>query len=318
VSKARSPQYPAIGLKEAIEKVRLVYAEDYQNKVPRQILVEHMGYQSLNGKSLGVLSAMAKFGLIEGRADENWVSDLALAIIAHDPGTPERALAIKEAASKPDLFSELDLRFAGGKASDAAIRSYLLTQKFIPAAADTAIRSYRETKQLVEAESGRYDEGTPAAANKPNPMQQPQPSQQSRQQPAVPLGTVEPNTQLEEEPYRVSMTKGGGIEIAARIKSQADADEVIQAINAWKVLLRPVSEAKRPSDRTRNRADELADTGDYPGFADIVYQLDVEGHEDAGELLGTQAAREQLNDRCDQARKAKGLPLSARGIPGQR
>jgi hypothetical protein len=106
---------------------------------------------------LPVLAALNKYGLLEGRGDETRVSDTALAIIAHEPGSPERAEAIKAAAAAPDLFAELDQKFPGGKASDVAIRSYLLTQKFIPAAADAAIRSYRETKQLVESELQGYN-----------------------------------------------------------------------------------------------------------------------------------------------------------------
>lgn len=159
--KARSPGYPAIGLKEAIEKVRLVYNKDYQNRVPKKVVAEHMGYKSLSGASLPILAALGKFGLLEGRGDETRVSDLALAIIAHEPGTPERIEAIKEAAAGPALFEELDEKFQRGKASDVAIRSYLLTQKYLPEAADTAIRAYRETKQLVEDESRGYSPAMP-------------------------------------------------------------------------------------------------------------------------------------------------------------
>jgi hypothetical protein len=156
MAKARSPGYPTIGLREAIEKIKLVYSKDYQNRMPRDVVASHMGYNSLNGKSLGVLSAVAKFGLLEGRGEENRVSDLALEIIAHAPGTPERAKAITEAASHPELFGDLDARFQGGKASDAVLRSYLITKKFIPQAADAAIRAYRETKALVNEETGGY------------------------------------------------------------------------------------------------------------------------------------------------------------------
>lgn len=154
--KARSPEYPVIGLKEAIDKVGAVYAKDYQSKVARVVLAEHMGYKTLNGKSLGVLSACGKYGLLEGRGDDTRVSDLAVTIIAHPAGTPERTVAIKQAAANPELFAELDNRFQGGRVSDQAMRAWMLTQKFIPQAADTAIRSYRETKQLVETESGGY------------------------------------------------------------------------------------------------------------------------------------------------------------------
>jgi hypothetical protein len=156
MAKARSPGYPTIGLREAIEKIKLVYAKDYQNKITREVAAEHMGYRSLNGKSLGVLSAVAKYGLLEGRGDDNRVSDMALAIIAHGPGSPERAKAIAEAAARPELFEVLDTRFPGGKGSEAAIRSFLMTQKFIPQAADMAIRAYRETKELVSEEGASY------------------------------------------------------------------------------------------------------------------------------------------------------------------
>jgi hypothetical protein len=157
MAKARSPQYPSIGLKEAIEKIGAVYKKDYQNKVPRDVVAKHMGYESLHGKALGVLSTLGKYGLLEGRGDESRVSDLAVKIIAHEEGSPERAAAINESALKPELFAEIEKRF-GPKVSDTALRSYLLTQKFIPTAADSAIRAYRETKQLVEAESEGYIE----------------------------------------------------------------------------------------------------------------------------------------------------------------
>lgn len=155
-TKARSPSYPAIGLKEAVEKVSNIYKNDYQNAIPRIVIVSHMGYQGLNGKSLGVLAALSKYGLLEGRGNDSKVSDLAVKIIAHGSGTPERAQALKEAAANPELFAELDARFGGGRVSDPAIRSYLLTEKFIPTAADLVIRAYRETKQFVEEESAGY------------------------------------------------------------------------------------------------------------------------------------------------------------------
>ncbi|MGA3303933.1 MAG: hypothetical protein ABSC72_11685 [Methylovirgula sp.] len=157
MAKARSPAYPAIGLKEAIEAVTRIYKEDYQNPIPREVAAKHMGYSGLNGKSLGALSALLKYGLLEGRGNDTRVSDRAVHIIAYEPGTTPRADAIQEAMTGPELFVDLDLRFQNGRASDQAIRAYLLTQKFIPAAADHALRSYRETKALVTAESEAYN-----------------------------------------------------------------------------------------------------------------------------------------------------------------
>lgn len=160
MARARSPEYPAISLKEAIDRVKMIYDRDYQNRLPRAVVATHMGYKGLSGASLPILSSLIKYGLLEGRGDQTRVSDLAVALIAHAPGTPERTQALHTASSLPELFAELDAKFPGGKASDQAIRSYLLTSKFIPGAADAAIRAYRDTKQLVEAESGGYNGDT--------------------------------------------------------------------------------------------------------------------------------------------------------------
>jgi hypothetical protein len=156
MARARSPEYPAISLKEAIDRVKMVYEKDYQNRLPKHVVAEHMGYKGLSGASLPVISALTKYGLLEGRGDETRVSDLAVALIAHPSGTAEHYDALKRASMFPELFAELDERFPDGKASEQAIRSYLLTRKFIPGAADAAIRAYRDTKALVEAESQGY------------------------------------------------------------------------------------------------------------------------------------------------------------------
>lgn len=157
MAKARSPQYPVISLREAVEKVADIYKEDYQNPISRGVAAQHMGYKTLNGKSLGVLSALGKYGLLEGRGDNTRVSDLAVRIIAHEPGTSERGAAIQEAAAAPDLFRELSKRYPAGRASEGAIRAYLLTQKFIPSAADSVVRSYRDTLEFVATEFGEYN-----------------------------------------------------------------------------------------------------------------------------------------------------------------
>lgn len=156
MARARSPEYPSISLKEAIDRVKMVYDNDYQNRVPREVIATHMGYKGLSGASLPVLAALGKYGLLEGRGNETRVSDLAVKILAHATGSAERIEALAEAASNPELFEELDERFPRGKGSDQAIRSYLLTNKFIPSAADAAIRAYRDTMALVEAESVGY------------------------------------------------------------------------------------------------------------------------------------------------------------------
>ncbi|MEK7993516.1 MAG: hypothetical protein AAB403_06895 [Planctomycetota bacterium] len=152
IAKARSPRYPIIGLKAALDRARLVFDKDHQNKILTIDAAKHMGFGSLNGKALGVLSAVRKYGLLEGADGSVRISDLALKIFAHPQGSPERAEAIVAAAKGPELFLAIEKKWPGVAVSDQALKSYLLTEKFLPDATDTAIRSYRETMELVNAE----------------------------------------------------------------------------------------------------------------------------------------------------------------------
>lgn len=145
----RSPRYPVISLAEAITRVTLVYRADNRNKIPKSLVAGHMGYQSLNGKSLSVISAIAKYGLLDGGVDSMWVTMLAVDIIERDPDDPERAAAIRRAALNIDHFNEIEANFPA-KASDSAIRSFLITKRaFLPDSAERLIRSYRETQELL-------------------------------------------------------------------------------------------------------------------------------------------------------------------------
>lgn len=162
MAKARSPQYPGIGLEEAIRRIELVYKADAQNKIAREVVAKHAGYSGLTGPSLSMLSALKKYGLLDGSGEECYVSDLALQIIAHPKGTPERAAALQEAALRPTLFVEIENRFKGARPSDDALRSYLLTKKFLPGKVDIAARAYRETMTLVAEETRGYDVGSAA------------------------------------------------------------------------------------------------------------------------------------------------------------
>lgn len=241
MAKVRSPSYPALSLKEAIEKVGGIFAQNYQSPVPREVAATLMGYGGLNGKSLTVLGALSKYGLLEGRGDETRVSDLAVRIIAHEEGMPERAEAIREAAERPELFREIDARYSDGKASDAAIRAYLITQKFIPSAADAVVRTYRETKNLLKAEAASDAPQAPmpsvsalkAEKHDKNPNEVLPP-------PSVPSSS-NVNILSDDEPYEVSISGSfrSGKLITGRFafRDQESVDELISVLAAMKIQL---------------------------------------------------------------------------------
>lgn len=154
--RVRSPNYPAISLLDALDKVSALYKSQHTHAGPREVIVRGMGYSSLNGASMSAISALHKYGLLEGRGDEIRVSERAMRIL-HPESQEERARAIQEAASEPKLFVELEERFPGGVPNEELLRNYLLRRNFAPGAVSAVILSYRETKELVKAESGAYD-----------------------------------------------------------------------------------------------------------------------------------------------------------------
>ena len=241
MAKTRSPAYPVIGLKDAIEKVQAIYNKDYQNPIPRGVAAEHMGYNGLNGKSLGVLSALIKYGLLEGRGDNTRVTDLAVQIIAHPPGISERAEALRRAANQPELFQEIEARFPNSKASDQAIKSYLLTQKFIPAAAETALRAYRETNQLIATEAQGYNSGPEQGAeymsyplpDGPTPRGSPHPPLN----PAHLWQSFAEAAPVASAPFNKVSLDDDTLTVSAKIVDQAGLKKLIAKLNALMVLL---------------------------------------------------------------------------------
>lgn len=166
MSRSRSPNYPQIGLKEAVQRVKSVYESDYRSSLTRALTAERLGYSGVNGKSLAVIAALGKFGLLEGKGEDLRVSELAVRVIAHPPGSAERVQALAEAAARPELFQAIAQRFPGKGASDGTIRAFLMTEGFIPPAADTALRAWRETQQVL-AEEREIAQSGPVAASPP-------------------------------------------------------------------------------------------------------------------------------------------------------
>lgn len=233
MAKARSPSYPSISLREAVEKIERVYNQDYQNAIPRALVAQHMGYQGINGKSLGILAAVAKYGLLEGRGNESRVSDLGVRIIAHPHGSPERIAALQEAAARPELFAEIDSRFAGGKGSDQGIRAYLLMQKFIPAGADFAIRAYRETKRFIEEEGVSYPVEIAQKKTDITPAPEFISTNVNTGSPSVfPQSPVEKGESI----YRVGLSDDR-LDVSATLFDAQSVDKLIRALQANKALL---------------------------------------------------------------------------------
>jgi hypothetical protein len=163
MGKSRSPNYPAISLGEALERVRRVYDREHRGKMPTDAVAVHLGYRGLNGAALTAISALRKYGLLEGPGLELRVSQDAVTILVDRPESTERQEALRRCALRPVLFTEIAKEFEGGIPSEDNLRIYLQKRGFIATAASSASRAYRETMALVTDDGGDSrdkDDGT--------------------------------------------------------------------------------------------------------------------------------------------------------------
>jgi len=153
MAKVRSPNYPAIGLGDAIKSLRLVWDKEKRTPVNLDVLTKAMGYSSPSGPARTKVAALRKYGLLEQHGSNYNVSQLGIEILYGQPDTQPKAMAT--AAMRPELFRELYSAFPD--ASDGALRSHLITKlKFSDAGAQQFIKAYRETITIANPPKADY------------------------------------------------------------------------------------------------------------------------------------------------------------------
>lgn len=155
MSVARSPKYPSIPLDQAMDLVSRLWAREKKTPVGPTQVGQAWGYKGDSGPVRSKIGALRQYGLLDSTRDGVKVSDLAVEIIVHSPGTKERYEAIGRASLNPPLFSELYGTHA--HASPDSLRAYLITKKgFNPDAADQFVSSFKATIALADTNSSTY------------------------------------------------------------------------------------------------------------------------------------------------------------------
>jgi hypothetical protein len=139
-----------MSLPEAISRARKLYDQDGRAQTSPEVAVGAWGYSSLNGASLRVLSALRQYGLLESAEEYVRLSDRALAILLEPEGSPDKNLAIREAAETPGIFAALLTEYGETLPSDGAIVAHLVRrQGFNEMAAQKVVAAFRENCHYV-------------------------------------------------------------------------------------------------------------------------------------------------------------------------
>lgn len=146
--KARSPSYPAIGLKRCVELAQKFWDLDKRQSVLAARAAINFGYSSKSSGGQLATAALKKFGLLaeEGANDARKLklTDLAIGIL--NPSSPNRDDLVKVAALTPSIHAELWKLYNGELPSDGTIRDYLVFDRlFTEEAAAALISEFRDT-----------------------------------------------------------------------------------------------------------------------------------------------------------------------------
>jgi hypothetical protein len=103
----RSPNYPAVGLREAVDRAKKFYTADGKAGAPSKLAAVHIGFSKPHGQAMSVLAALKRFGLIIDAGGRVVPTQRAIEILNLPESDPRRRIAISEAALSPPIYKEL-------------------------------------------------------------------------------------------------------------------------------------------------------------------------------------------------------------------
>ncbi len=146
----RSPNYPAVGLREALDKTKKFYDLDGKAGAPAETAAKHIGFASAHGQALSVLAALKSFGLLEDKSGRVVPTQRAVELLHLPPDDPRRIEALQSAAVAPAIYRQLIQQYRDtGLPSDDTLRAELVAYKgFNPNAVEEFVRGFKETLEF--------------------------------------------------------------------------------------------------------------------------------------------------------------------------
>jgi hypothetical protein len=239
--KQRSPSYPAIDLKTALDKAQVIRQREGRHPAPVKTIIGHFGYGPKSSAGQLAFAALKKYGLLDesisGQTRMAKLSELALRILL-DPreDSLERWSAIREAAKRPVIHAELLAKYGTDLPSDENLKAYLLLErKFGENAVEDFIGQYKRTISFARL----GDDATFSGENQEqeHPMETPAQERGSRAMPTPPART-------DVRRLSMPMSRGRTLVIEAPVPmSEAEVEALEATLKAWKTLLTEPPEA---------------------------------------------------------------------------
>jgi hypothetical protein len=150
MKRTRGRSYPALSLREAVEKADQFYKIERNARVSPEVAVQAWNYKSLNGASSRVLSALRQYGLLDAVQSDVKISQRALAILLDEQHSEDYKEALIAASREPAAFADILDEYPDGLPSDTALISFLVRKReFNDEAARKITAVLRDTVDFV-------------------------------------------------------------------------------------------------------------------------------------------------------------------------
>lgn len=155
----RSPRYPSVSLREAVNMAKLLYEKERKALVPRAVAVKAWSYNRLHGRSLTMLASVAQYGLLRRQSGSVGISDDAFVILKAPRHSSERKEVLEKCSKTPNIFDEILQQHTRGLPSNDTLEWDLKQRGFTDSAAETVIECLRDTILFVNEETKDYNSG---------------------------------------------------------------------------------------------------------------------------------------------------------------
>lgn len=188
----RSPSYPYVDLKVALQKAEAFRVKEGRNPASLEVAATHWGYSPKSSGAKQTTAALRAFGLMEADGPLK-LTDVALRVLLdkRDP-SPEREDLLQKLALKPPMHQRLWERYGTSLPSSANLRHHLIFDYgFNENAVDDFIEEYKATIEFARLEhsDSMPPEGEEQVKNDPSGraiQSTPQVQEQSHKEPPPP------------------------------------------------------------------------------------------------------------------------------------
>jgi len=244
----RSPNYPAIGLEKALEKLLPIKEQAGRHSMPFTLAYATWNYKSAAGDQ--TIAALKSFGLIEvqGVKDKREIrlTEAAWRILGN---APDREELLQVAALKPEIHRKLWEKYEGPPPSDSIVKNYLVWElNFNQSFVDGFISQYRST--IAFANITAFDRLPGVDSEEPEPEETP--LMQTTTRPASLAVAPKPESPGALRPQNLRLMT----ELAFKLSKEADAKIIIYG-DASQEAIRKLQELLKLSEDTFPTREEL-------------------------------------------------------------